>query len=70
MRGVSDTGYTSAVLAAYDYRQNSDRIFKLSRIAVYNTITLPKHGPDGKGVCPQLPAAQAARRGKSIEEAP
>lgn len=58
-RILSDTGYTSAVGIGYTFRQSSERIYKMSRTAVYSDVTLPlfiarlpRRSPDGKCACP------------------
>ncbi len=57
-RLVSDTGFTSAVWLGASYRESSDRIYKLNRLAVYGesllnfALHLPHHQPAGSGLCP------------------
>ncbi len=75
---VAEAGYTSAAAASGTFQQTSQRIYAMSRLAVYDNISLPvfiarlpKHGPKGLGPCPLPPAAaQSARPVKSDEEAP
>ncbi len=57
-RMISDSGFISAAWLGASYHQSADRVYRLSRIGVYSGVldrfiaTLPKHSPDGSGVCP------------------
>jgi peptidoglycan/xylan/chitin deacetylase (PgdA/CDA1 family) len=74
-RVISDTGYTSAVGTDYTFHQSTDRLYKLSRTAIYDGTSLavfiarlPKHGPTGKGVCPLPPGAPRTHQKLEIED--
>ncbi len=65
MHAVTEAGYVAGVWTGYGPHQAEDRIYKMPRYAIYNWVSqrrfeaqLPRHGPNGSGMCPSAPPPQ------------